>query len=52
MIVNVKYSFCGQDEDNDPNPEFEEYLSCAVCGDNGKLHFVGKEAFAFMFSEG
>ncbi|KAF2465517.1 uncharacterized protein BDR25DRAFT_346061 [Lindgomyces ingoldianus] len=26
--------FCGEDEDNDPSPEFEEYLACAVCGDN------------------
>jgi len=28
--------YCKQDEDNDPSPEFEEYLSCAVCGDNGE----------------
>ncbi|KAL6707745.1 Histone acetyltransferase [Coniothyrium glycines] len=27
-------TYCGQDEDNDPSPEFEEYLACAVCGDN------------------
>ncbi|PKX92683.1 putative histone acetyltransferase [Aspergillus novofumigatus IBT 16806] len=26
--------FCGQDEDNDPSEEFEEYLTCAVCGDH------------------
>ncbi|KAF2706327.1 hypothetical protein K504DRAFT_459617 [Pleomassaria siparia CBS 279.74] len=26
--------YCGQDEENDPSPEFEMYLSCAVCGDN------------------
>ncbi|OJJ02809.1 hypothetical protein ASPVEDRAFT_132279 [Aspergillus versicolor CBS 583.65] len=26
--------FCNQDEDNDPSEEFEEYLSCAVCGDH------------------
>ncbi|KFY78848.1 hypothetical protein V499_02093 [Pseudogymnoascus sp. VKM F-103] len=26
--------FCHQDEDHDPSPEFEEYLACAVCGDN------------------
>ncbi|EUC31463.1 hypothetical protein COCCADRAFT_101223 [Bipolaris zeicola 26-R-13] len=26
--------YCKQDEDNDPSPDFEEYLSCAVCGDN------------------
>lgn len=28
-------SFCHQDEEHDPSPEFEEYLACAVCGDNG-----------------
>lgn len=28
-------SFCHQDEDSDPSEEFEVYLSCAVCGDNG-----------------
>ncbi|KAI9707952.1 MAG: hypothetical protein M1820_004371 [Bogoriella megaspora] len=26
--------FCKQSEENDPNPEYEEYLACAVCGDN------------------
>ncbi|KAF7117737.1 hypothetical protein CNMCM5793_006893 [Aspergillus hiratsukae] len=26
--------FCGQDEDNDPSEEFEEYLTCSVCGDH------------------
>ncbi|KAJ4371499.1 Histone acetyltransferase [Neocucurbitaria cava] len=26
--------YCNQDEDNDPSPEFEEYLACVVCGDN------------------
>ncbi|ORY08532.1 hypothetical protein BCR34DRAFT_463723, partial [Clohesyomyces aquaticus] len=26
--------YCGADEENDPSPEFEEYLACAVCGDN------------------
>ncbi|KAK2805294.1 hypothetical protein FQN50_006194 [Emmonsiellopsis sp. PD_5] len=25
---------CGQDEEHDPGEEFEEYLSCAVCGDH------------------
>jgi hypothetical protein len=29
-------SYCNQDEENDPSPEYEEYLSCSVCGDNGK----------------
>ncbi|KAL5340486.1 hypothetical protein BJX70DRAFT_396732 [Aspergillus crustosus] len=26
--------FCNQDEDHDPSEEYEEYLSCAVCGDH------------------
>ncbi|CAK1364792.1 Histone acetyltransferase Tip60 [Cercospora beticola] len=26
--------FCKQTEENDPGEEFEEYLACAVCGDN------------------
>lgn len=26
--------FCLQDEEHDPSEEFEEYLTCAVCGDN------------------
>ncbi|QDS75034.1 hypothetical protein FKW77_006105 [Venturia effusa] len=26
--------FCGGDEEHDPSEEFEEYLACAVCGDN------------------
>ncbi|PYH45261.1 putative histone acetyltransferase [Aspergillus saccharolyticus JOP 1030-1] len=26
--------FCGQDEDNDPGEEYEEYLTCGVCGDH------------------
>jgi hypothetical protein len=29
--------FCGQDEEHDPGEEFEEYLACSVCGDNGKF---------------
>jgi histone acetyltransferase SAS3 len=28
--------FCGQDEEHDPGEEFEEWLACNVCGDNGK----------------
>ena len=27
--------FCKQDEENDPSEEFEAYLACARCGDNG-----------------
>ena len=37
--------FCGQDEEHDPGEEFEEWLACAVCGDNGKFpisHFSRK----------
>ncbi|KAL8933407.1 MAG: hypothetical protein Q9216_006380, partial [Gyalolechia sp. 2 TL-2023] len=26
--------FCGQDEEHDPSEEYEEYMACAVCGDN------------------
>ncbi|KAI9872533.1 MAG: hypothetical protein M1830_001511 [Pleopsidium flavum] len=26
--------FCSQDEEHDPSEEFEEYMACAVCGDN------------------
>ncbi|KAL4788177.1 hypothetical protein BJX76DRAFT_316573 [Aspergillus varians] len=26
--------FCNQDEDHDPSADYEEYMSCAVCGDN------------------
>ncbi|KAL9046389.1 MAG: hypothetical protein Q9214_000759, partial [Letrouitia sp. 1 TL-2023] len=26
--------FCGKDEMHDPSEEFEEYMACAVCGDN------------------
>jgi len=33
------YRFCGEDEEHDPGVEFEEYLACAVCGDNGKLSY-------------
>lgn len=27
--------FCKQDEDNDPSEEFEAYLTCSGCGENG-----------------
>ncbi|KAG0648641.1 Histone acetyltransferase mst2 [Hyphodiscus hymeniophilus] len=29
--------FCQQDEENDPGEEFELYLACGICGDNGQL---------------
>ncbi|RDI80854.1 hypothetical protein Vi05172_g9256 [Venturia inaequalis] len=31
--------FCGGDEEHDPSEEFEEYLACAVCGDNYAQHW-------------
>lgn len=34
VYANNYCSFCGQDEDHDPSEEFEEYLTCAVCGDH------------------
>ncbi|PYI06418.1 putative histone acetyltransferase [Aspergillus sclerotiicarbonarius CBS 121057] len=33
-LVRGNCIFCGQDEDNDPSEEYEEYLACAVCGDH------------------
>ena len=35
----MRDSFCGQDEEHDPSEEYEEYLACSVCGDNGKSIF-------------
>lgn len=32
-----EHSFCLQDEEHDPSEEYEEYMACAVCGDNCKL---------------
>ena len=29
--------FCNQDEYHDPSEEYEEYLTCAVCGDHCTL---------------
>lgn len=42
MKVLIHCRFCHQDEEHDPGEEFEEYLACAVCGDNGlfRLSFV------------
>jgi hypothetical protein len=31
----ILLSYCNQDEMNDPSPDYEEYLACGVCGDNG-----------------
>jgi hypothetical protein len=35
-VLTFSRRFCGQDEEHDPGEEFEEWLACAVCGDNGK----------------
>ncbi|MCJ1259955.1 hypothetical protein MMC24_007794 [Lignoscripta atroalba] len=43
--------FCGQDEEHDPCEEFEEYMACAVCGDNCKSIWVLKRS-ALMISPG
>lgn len=32
--------FCKQDEESDPSEEFEAYLACARCGDNGEHPFL------------
>lgn len=34
--ADVVSRYCKQSEENDPGEEFEEYLACLVCGDNGK----------------
>jgi histone acetyltransferase SAS3 len=34
--ANSHCSFCQQTEENDPSEDYEEYLACSVCGDNGK----------------
>lgn len=38
-IVNADniIRFCNQDEYHDPSEEYEEYLTCAVCGDHCTL---------------
>ena len=33
MLI-IENRFCLQDEEHDPCEEFEEYMACAVCGDN------------------
>jgi hypothetical protein len=37
MLIEAR--FCGKEEEDDPSEEFEEYMSCAVCGDNGERSF-------------
>ena len=41
--ANPAHSFCGQDEDHDPNVEFEECLDCIVCGNIGKSLARGRK---------
>ncbi|KAF1911151.1 hypothetical protein BDU57DRAFT_462246 [Ampelomyces quisqualis] len=31
--------YCNETEENDPSPEYEEYLACGVCGDNEAEHW-------------
>ena len=38
-------SYCNEDEDNDPNEDFEEILSCVECGDMGKCSCPGNVYF-------
>ncbi|KAL3461440.1 hypothetical protein BJX64DRAFT_161901 [Aspergillus heterothallicus] len=42
--------FCNQDEDHDPSEEYEEYLSCAVCGDHSHRQ-CARESNAFSDAE-
>ncbi|EED24378.1 histone acetyltransferase, putative [Talaromyces stipitatus ATCC 10500] len=42
--------FCGQDEDHDPSEDFEEYLTCAVCGDHSHRQ-CAREQSAFSDNE-
>ncbi|OKL60091.1 hypothetical protein UA08_04716 [Talaromyces atroroseus] len=42
--------FCGQDEDHDPSEDFEEYLTCAVCGDHSHRQ-CAREQSAFSDTE-
>lgn len=36
LFADAECSFCHESEENDPSPEYEEYLACSVCGDNGR----------------
>lgn len=40
--------FCHQDEEHDPSEEFEEYMACAVCGDNCKLFICIMDSMSEM----
>ncbi|THW20557.1 hypothetical protein D6D19_10533 [Aureobasidium pullulans] len=34
VVTNSHCVYCGQDEENDPSDEYEEYLECGHCGDH------------------
>ncbi|KAI9726477.1 MAG: hypothetical protein M1828_001299 [Chrysothrix sp. TS-e1954] len=36
--------FCHQDEQHDPSDDFEDYLACAVCGDNSHRQCARQES--------
>lgn len=40
----ILHSFCTQDEEHDPSEEFEEWLTCGVCGDHCRFMHCGVEA--------
>ncbi|KAJ5585560.1 uncharacterized protein N7459_005360 [Penicillium hispanicum] len=42
--------FCSQDEENDPSEDFEEWLTCAVCGDHSHRQ-CAREQDAFTETE-
>ena len=45
MLTNNR--FCGQDEEHDPCEEFEDYMACAVCGDNCKFPCLAWRSLTF-----
>ncbi|QGA17671.1 hypothetical protein EYB26_005346 [Talaromyces marneffei] len=49
-LIRSNCIFCGQDEDHDPSEDFEEYLTCAVCGDHSHRQ-CAREQNAFSDDE-
>ncbi|KUL91359.1 hypothetical protein ZTR_01813 [Talaromyces verruculosus] len=49
-LIRSNCIFCGQDEDHDPSEDFEEYLTCAVCGDHSHRQ-CAREQSAFNDDE-
>lgn len=43
-MLTADNRFCTQDEEHDPSEDFEEWLTCAVCGDHCMLCFCGAGA--------